>query len=216
MARTPAPIDPELIGRVRTERLPVHDIEALVGVGRVRAKRIRDTAGIPPWPEGGYIELPLWPAPTAGDVVDIVPSGEGVAQPMFLAGDAGDGTVSMYLRGHSRTQPLWRSATYMGTDIGKHVQVRPIIGRALISDGTIRPHFAEKDLNKRVKKTWKPQGDFIAGHWEGPADVVILGDRLPDIDLPLGWEGGIPGVRHVFLEDLRNATVFKGVPTAKI
>lgn len=216
MVRTPAPIAPEIIGRVRAERLPIHDIQALLGVGVVRATRIHDTAGQADFGDAGYTEVPVWDAPDAGEVVDIVPSDKEVAQRMFLADQEITGGAAVYLRSLSLAQPLWRSATYLGTDIERHVKVRPILGRAIIADGAYRPHFADKALNKAVKKTWKQWGDFIAQHWGGPADVVILGETLDDIDLPLGWDGGIPGVRHVFLDDLRDAQVFKGVESAKI
>lgn len=71
-------------------------------------------------------------------------------------------------------------------------------------------------LNKRVKRTWKHWSNFIEDRWIGPAGVLVLGDLLPDIDLPLGRTGGIAGVRHVFLDDLRSASQLKGMPTAEI
>lgn len=216
MARPVKTIDPEIIGRVRAERLPVHDIQALAGVGAVRAKRIQAEAGLPDFPASGYVEVPVWQPPQAGEVVDLFPSDKAVALPMFAAGDDDPAGVSLYLRSHSLSQPLWRSATYAGTDEDRHVRVRPILARAVIADGQYRPHFADKALNRRVKRTWKRWADFIEDRWGGPADVLVLGDVLPDIDLPLGWEGGIAGVRHVFLDDLRSASQLKGVETAKI
>lgn len=216
MARPVKTIDPEIIGRVRAERLPVHDIQALAGVGAVRAQRIQDEAGLPAFPASGYVEVPVWQPPQAGEVVDLFPSDKEVALPMFVAGDDDPSGVSLYLRSHSLAQPLWRSATYAGTDEDRRVRVRPILARAVIADGRYRPHFADKTLNKRVKRTWNRWADFIEDRWGGPADVLVLGDVLPDIDLPLGWEGGIAGVRHVFLDDLRSASQLKGVETAKI
>ena len=216
MARTPAPIDPEIIGRVRTERLPLHDIQALASVGAVRARRIQAEAGLPDFPTSGYVEVPVWQPPQAGEVVDLFPSDLLVGIPLFEAGDEDPSGVSLYLRSHSLGQPLWRSATYAGTDIDRHVKVRPILARAIIADGQYRPHFADKQINKRVKKTWETWKEDIEEFWNGPADVLILGDALSDIDLPLGWSGGIPGVRHIFLDDLRSASQLKGVPSAKI
>lgn len=216
MARTPAPIDPEIIGRVRAERLPLYDIQALAGVGTVRARRIQDEAGMPDFPVSGYVEVPVWQPPQAGEVVDLFPSDQEVALPMYFAGDDDSSGVSLYLRSLSLKQPLWRSATYAGTDEDRRVSVRPILARAVIADGEYRPNFADKALNKAVKRTWKRWAEFIEDRWIGPADVLVLGDLLPDIDLPLGWTGGLAGVRHVFLDDLRSASQLKGVPTAEI
>ena len=78
------------------------------------------------------------------------------------------------------------------------------------------PRFFDKDIDKRVKKTWEGFADFIAEHWEREAEVVVLGDVVPGIAVPLGWAGGLPGVRHVFYDDLRQARELKGVPTAKV
>ena len=216
MARIPAPIDPEIIGRVRTERLRTHDIQALAGVGAVRARRIQAEAGLPDFPTSGYVEVPVWQPPQAGEVVDLFPSDTLVEIPLFNAGDDDPSGVSLYLRSHSLTQPLWRSATYAGTDIDRHVAVRPIIARAIIADGQYRPRFADKQINQRVIKTWTAWKEDIEELWSGPADVLILGNALPDIDLPLGWSGGIPGVRHIFLDDLRSASQLKGLPSAKL
>lgn len=216
MARPVKAIDPEIIGRVRTERLPVHDIQALASVGAVRAKRIQDEAGLPDFPAAGYVEVPVWHPPRAGEVVDLFPSDKQIALPMFSAGDDDPASISLYLRSLSLAQPLWRSATYAGTDENRRVRVRPILARAVIADGQYRPHFADKSLNKRVKRTWQQWEDFIKEEWIGPSDVLVLGDVLPGINLPLGWKGGLAGMRHVFLDDLRSASQLKGVATAKI
>ena len=95
MARIPAPIDPEIIGRVRTERLRTHDIQALAGVGAVRARRIQAEAGLPDFPTSGYVEVPVWQPPQAGEVVDLFPSDTLVGIPLFNAGDDDPSGVSL-------------------------------------------------------------------------------------------------------------------------
>lgn len=45
---------------------------------------------------------------------------------------------------------------------------------------------------------------------------LVSGDLLPNVDLPLGWTGGVACVFYVFLDDLRSASQLKGVPAAAI
>jgi hypothetical protein len=50
----------------------------------------------------------------------------------------------------------------------------------------------------------------------GASGGLVSGDLLPDLDLPLGWTGGVACVFYVFLDDLRSASQLKGVPAAAI
>lgn len=52
--------------------------------------------------------------------------------------------------------------------------------------------------------------------WSDGADMIVLGPQI-SLDVPLNFagRGGIPGVRHVSLADLRTHNQLKGVPSVE-
>ncbi|WP_454164311.1 hypothetical protein [Gordonia iterans] len=138
-------------------------------------------------------------------VAGIVPSDRKTALPMITE-------FGVYLRStcFSERQQLRDAITHLGTDSRQRLQhVHPVLHRYTIGSGAAVTGSQNQPGMDQVAAYLKARGEA----WDGPADVLILGNRL-DIDIPLGYSNrsGIAGVRHVDLDELLAADQYKGVP----
>jgi hypothetical protein len=213
MGDIPAPISQDLIDTVRNFGLRLRDIMDLVGCGRVRAQRILAAAGGLTLPGSGYREVPVDNPRHASDrTVAVVPSGD-VARHTILWGERTDTRISFYLRFRALNQPVRFAATDLGTDVDGLVYAYKILARAIIAAGSVRPHFADPDVDAAAAEFWDSNASFLEDHWNGATDVLALDAEYSNVEVPLGYagRGGIAGVRHVNLAELRDADTFKDV-----
>lgn len=138
-------------------------------------------------------------------VVGVVPSNERTALPMIR-------DYGIYLRWTGfKTQQLFDEIDHLATDSEQKLQhlypieYRYTLGSAAAA-GKRKPGMAQVRAYLNSRET----------PWEGPADVLILGEPI-DFSLPLGYDGkgGIAGVSHVRLDDLLRAKKFKGINRGK-
>lgn len=213
MVNVPQPMDPQILTLVRERHLRRQEVMDLVGCGAVRAQTILNAAGTAALPDTGYLELPL-PDPTADRIVAVVPSAA-VARETILYGEETGTAYGFYHRDCALKQPIRQGlATHIATDIDGIVYAWEIKAHGLSADGSVRPRFADKAIRKATKHYWQDEKAFLSYHWPREVDTYVLGERLPDISVPLGFagKGGIAGVRHVRLDDLAQASVYKGLP----
>ncbi|WP_312977301.1 hypothetical protein [Corynebacterium sp.] len=216
MANRAAPIDPAQIEFARDNGLSIPDIMRHMHCGRVRARRIFDAAGKFTLPSAGYRKLPVAdPANSEDRIAAIVPSGD-TARHSLLWGENTGTRFSFYLRARSLAQPIWFDATDMGTDVNGRVYAADILGRAIIENGGKRPRFSDAVIDSAVGDFWNSNADYLTTKWPEHADFFVLDEPYSNVDVPLGFadRGGIAGVRHVNLAKLRDATAFKGLPSA--
>lgn len=216
MANRAAPIDPTQIEFVRDYGMSIPDIMRHMHCGRVRARRIFEAAGKFTLPQAGYRELPVTnPANSDDRIAAIVPSGD-TARHSLLWGQNTGSRFSFYLRARSLAQPIWFDATDMGTDVDGRVYAADILGRAIIESGGTRPRFSDPAIDTAVGDFWTSNTDYLTTKWPDHADFFVLDEPYINVDVPLGFagRGGLPGVRHVNLAKLRDATTFKGLASA--
>ncbi|MCA4997897.1 hypothetical protein HWD35_24570 [Tsukamurella tyrosinosolvens] len=154
----------------------------------------------------GSREVPI-PAPVSPSVVALIASG-----------DTARATLAhrIYIRDRTLTQPVRRIATHLGTDNHQIVDtLHPVIARALIADGSIKPRVQSASAQRVINRCWTSLGArFFLDRWLGPADVLVLGAPIT-IHVPLGYagRGGIAGTSHFRLSALQAARQLKGLPT---
>lgn len=156
-------------------------------------------------PEPGPHELPLVPTNSNDSVVAIIPTDRQIGGPLWHR-------HHVYLRAHSKRQPVRLDATFAGTDTHQVIDdVREIVARFRIPHAGIpAPVHHDPQITARLAAVWQDPV-VSAGTWPGPTDVFVLGAPAA-IHLPLGYSGGVRSVGHHRLGDLRAAQQYKGLP----
>ncbi|KJR10555.1 hypothetical protein UG54_00760 [Gordonia sihwensis] len=117
--------------------------------------------------------------------------------------------LGLYLRAPRLKQPINDNIEYIATDTHQRLNIiRPVLARFTLGrDGA-------KGLPAKYAQQLNNYTNQVEVEWDGGADVIFLGPNI-DLDIPLGFagRGGVAGVRHVALEDLRSYGQLKGVPT---
>ncbi|WP_137726198.1 hypothetical protein [Prescottella subtropica] len=150
------------------------------------------------------IAVPTPPA-DANPVVALIASGA-LAQRLL-------DKYGIYLRARSLAQPVRRIATHLGTDHHQVVdEIRPIVARYIVASSTITaPTHPDPAIAAQIQAAWADPDLTSGDYWPEPADLFVLGDRLPDISVPLGYRGGIAGTRHHELATLLAAPQLVGL-----
>lgn len=183
------------------------DLESM-GLSAAEARKVYEDLEKAPFSwetDANYCLERDWAASQRSGVVAVVPS-ESTAQVGMERG--------VYLRAPRLKQRINDAIEYVGTDRSQRLNmVRPVVARFTLGYlGVDSP-----DLPSPYREALKGYLDEVSGMagWGGGADAIFLGEAI-DLDIPLGFanRGGIPGVRHVRLDDLRSHGQLKGVPTA--
>ncbi|MDN5758269.1 MAG: hypothetical protein L0H59_07015 [Tomitella sp.] len=173
----------------------VHDAHAAVGRSDLRL------------PTSGILDVPL-PGAAADQIVALVPTGD-FARMMLDRHTA-------YIRHRSLGQPVRRIATHIGTDHDRTVDyAAPIAYRCIARDlHTTSATHSDPASGARLAAIWADP-DVTSEVADGPVDVFLLGNPLPGLQIPLGYEGtgGIARVLHHRLDTLRAASALKGLPS---
>lgn len=191
----------------RTHPLSRVDFESM-GLTRTEGRKIDEDLAREPFvweTDATYCVEREWAGSAGTDIVAVVPSDTTAMTGMEFG---------VYMRAPRLKQRLNDAIAYVGTDRSQRLDmVRPVLARFTLGyQGVENPCLPER--YRAILKSYLDELRGTAG-WGGGADAIFLGDAI-DLDVPLGFanRGGIPGVRHVRLDDLRSHGQLKGVPTA--
>ena len=191
----------------RAHPLSREDFESM-GLTRAEARKIDEDLAMEPFAwetDPNYCVERQWAGSQRTGIVAVVPSDATAMTGMKFG---------VYMRAPRLKQRLNDAITYVGTDRSQRLDmVRPVLARFTLGyqgdeNSRLPEHYRE------ILRSYLDEVRGTAG-WGGGADVIFLGDAI-DLDVPLGFanRGGVPGVRHVGLDDLRSHGQLKGVPTA--
>lgn len=155
-----------------------------------------------------HLHLPA-PSPHLDPVNALIAASDDVARPLITQ-------YGIYLRACSLEQPIRDYASHIGVNHGLVVDdIRAIVARFLVASSTVpAPTHPDPVIAARIQQAWNDPELAAGVWWPGPTEVFVLGAPLPDVAIPLGYNGGIFGTWHRRLADLLAATQVKGLPAA--